>query len=150
MHQRNNAILHKNINRLNILFARIIIFSFALAVSGCANPGNENHRGKTDAELVVCQFNMRFYKKDDGHISKSAGPSGKIIEKTDGTQTWEKRAPLFPARQLAFELVEFFDERARLRGRRRGEILLHPLDETGRNLLFHTDKYRQKQVKLCF
>lgn len=94
MHQRNNAILHKNINRLNILFARIIIFSFALAVSGCANPGNENHRGKTDAELVVCQFNMRFYKKDDGHISKSAGPGGKVIEKTDGTQTWEKRSPL--------------------------------------------------------
>lgn len=80
--------------RLGILLVGIFAFTFATIAGGCAYFERGENLGETGSELVVCQFNMRYYKKDDGHILKTKDSYGKTIEKTDGTQTWEKRSPL--------------------------------------------------------
>ena len=80
--------------RLGILLVEIFVFTFATIAGGCAYFERGENFGETGSELVVCQFNMRYYKKDDGHILKTKDSYGKTIEKTDGTQTWEKRSPL--------------------------------------------------------
>ena len=46
-----------------------------------------------DEPLAICQFNMRCDVLNDGHQLKKV-ENGKEVVKLDGTQKWEKRAPL--------------------------------------------------------
>ncbi len=93
----------------------------AFIVSGC-NSRCDAINDCSD-KFVVCQFNMRFILENDGLVlERKKLPNGKIKVVYDGSQTWEKRAPLIEAflkyndvdicgtQELRKEQVEFFDK----------------------------------------
>ncbi len=76
---------HKLYCAAGVCFA---VFSCSCCVESATDAGN------ADADLVVCQFNMRFDMKNDGHVERKMDSGGKAVEVRDGTQTWDKRMPL--------------------------------------------------------
>lgn len=69
------------------LMAGVVSISFL----GCATPEGEGR----NADINICQFNMRFDCKNDGRITKTyKDDKGRECEVRDGSCTWEKRCPL--------------------------------------------------------
>ena len=69
------------------LMAGVVSISFL----GCATAEGEGR----NADINICQFNMRFDCKNDGRITKTyKDDKGRECEVRDGSCTWEKRCPL--------------------------------------------------------